>query len=750
MISFLKKPQELNPLVISNPMTKFYVFLFLATISSTSAFSQKTMTKKGAERYNNYDYISAVDHLESVSTRTTDAQRQLAASYNQLGDYAKAEECFGVIAQRNDRIPIDILNYAKALMKNGKYEEAQLQMDIYKELNPCDEDTELFRELPAKVEEYNANFDNFSVKNLEVNSEEEDFAPVVTNGILYFASSRGKRAAVNRKWIGNELSFLDVYTAKIDNKQMVDLEAVPNKDINKKYHEGPVAFAKNGSEMFITRNNYGGVSKEGIINLKLLISAKNGEGWDVPVELPFNSSEYSVGHATASPDGSFIVFASDMPGGEGGSDLYLSRRESGAWSLPKPLCLLNTPGNEVFPYFHESGILMFSSDGHPGLGGLDMFVAQWNDGEIGRMMNAGAPLNSSSDDFTPWINSDLTAGYFASNRKNGKGDDDIYSFTMEVPFLFGRLFQGIALDRDGKPMDNASVFIRNEQGEIVKEGTTDENGFYSLTSDAVGDLDIIFKKKGYFDLKLPVLVLDDSPDIIERNVAMEVDPGYSLLYSIRDRRTKVVLENVRITAVDNFSGAQEIIYTDEDGLSLRPILNKKVGDKISYSIRLEKEGYITKGSTYNRVIDREGTYDLSEEMNINMEKIAVGVDIAQATEIQPIFFDFNKFDIRPDAALELDKIVRIMNENPTMVVELGSHTDCRGSAKFNQILSQKRAEASAQYIRLRISNPDRIYGKGFGEYKILNGCICEGGRVPTYSDEEHAINRRTEFVIVNF
>jgi outer membrane protein OmpA-like peptidoglycan-associated protein len=173
-----------------------------------------------------------------------------------------------------------------------------------------------------------------------------------------------------------------------------------------------------------------------------------------------------------------------------------------------------------------------------------------------------------------------------------------------------------------------------------------------------------------------------------------------------------------------------------------------VGDELSYIVKLEKEGYITKVQPVDITIVKEGFILLHEYLNTKMYKIKVGTDIGKIIDLKPIYFDLGKWNIRPDAAVELDKIVQVMKENPHMVIELGSHTDCRGSANSNLLLSDKRAKSSAAYIISKGIDKTRIYGKGYGESKLVNNCACEGPKPSPCSEEQHAQNRRTEFKIV--
>jgi outer membrane protein OmpA-like peptidoglycan-associated protein len=192
------------------------------------------------------------------------------------------------------------------------------------------------------------------------------------------------------------------------------------------------------------------------------------------------------------------------------------------------------------------------------------------------------------------------------------------------------------------------------------------------------------------------------------------------------------------------TGVTEIIKTDPNGEYLKPLEDKHLKDRGSYNLKLEKQGYLTKTVTYNCAFYEEGKYAIHKEMDISLDKIELGNDLSAIIDIEPIYFDLGKATIRKDAAVELDKIVKILNENPNMVIELGSHTDSRGSASSNMKLSDKRAKASANYIKERITNPDRITGKGYGEDKLVNGC-SDG---IDCTEEQHQNNRRTEFIIV--
>ncbi|MNU72096.1 Outer membrane protein P5 precursor [compost metagenome] len=705
----------------------------------------------GTNQLSVYDYYASVNTLEKVKEKDAGVLRKLALGYDKIGDYAKAESCYAAVCKRMDRIPNDHLEYARMLMKNEKYTEAEAQLKIYSELNPKDSEMDRFKLLNESLAKFSTQGVAIKVQNASFNTEQEDFGPAIHNGKLFFTSSRRKSEAVNRTWLGNRLSFLDIYQADINpsDNSVSNIQAVKNKKVNKKYHEGPVGFSPDGKSAFITRNNYVEKAIDGTRHFSLYVSKLEGETWSDPEPIVFNSNDYSVGHATISPDGKLLFFASDMPGGKGGVDIYRSKWVDGNWSIPENMASINTSGDEMFPFFHESGAFFFSSDGSAGYGGLDVFVGLYKDDDIRQARNVGAPFNSSGDDFSVWMNKDAKSGMFSSNRSGGKGNDDLYTFSMDKPFSFARTITIHVKDEKGNKLSGVAVKLKDEAGKDLGTFASNENAEVVYETPEIGKLNFDGTKKDYFESTGTLSIGDDSPEVLSADLVLEKDPGFMLLIKILDKKSSALLDSVKVTLINNMTGKEEVFYTNKDGFIKRPIYDKKLNDRVSYNIRLEKKGYLPKGTTYNKELTIPGLYDVSKDLNLSIEKMEVGTDLAKAIDLKPIYFDLAKFNIRPDAAVELDKIVAIMNEFPTMVVELGSHTDCRGTAAKNLELSQKRADASAEYIKSRIKDSWRISGKGYGETKILNGCTCEGPKKqPKYTEAEHAVNRRTEFLVV--
>lgn len=747
MILYKKIKQEF----VHQDIFKMTKGLIIALMLSVSIWAQGGKEVKAKELYEDYNFSNAIEKYEKIEDKSTDVLRRLAQAYTNLHNYEKSEYYFGLLMQQPDVTAEDIFQHAEALRCNQKYVDAELQMDKFYEMNPSDSRAQKYHASKGYVQKLMKVQDRYEIKNLPLNSEEQDFGVAfVTENEIVFASSREDASPMARKWNWNGLPFLDIYVCDLNAEGK---EAKPqqfHKKINKKYHEGPAAFALNGKMMVFTRNNYKGKDENGVRKLQMFICTLDEEGkWSEEVDFPYNSNDYSVGHPAITPDGKTIYFASDMPGSFGGTDLYkVTRIDDTTWSDPVNLgAKINTEGNEMFPTLHQEGYLIFASNGHPSLGGLDNFIVKIQDGDqFSKVLNMGVPLNSSYDDFAAVLASDFKSGYFSSNRTGGKGSDDIYSYKLLKPFKFGKTIKGTALNPEGDKLEEVMVYLMDKDSNIVAEAKTSADGAYSFEVENEGDFYLKGTKSDYFDGSNAFKVGNE--DEVIADVVLEKDPNMSLVCLITEKGNLNPITGVKITLTNNFEGSEEVIITDSTGSFMRRLLDKKLNDRISYNIKIEKEGYLTKVSTYNTALDHEGEYLVHKVIDLTLDKIEVGTDLAKIIDIQPIYFDLGKHNIRPDAAAELDKMVTVMNDNPEMVVELGSHSDCRGSKSSNQRLSDRRAKASAAYIKQRISNPDRIYGKGYGESKPVNHCECEGSRVVPCSEEEHQANRRTEFTIV--
>jgi outer membrane protein OmpA-like peptidoglycan-associated protein len=567
---------------------------------------------------------------------------------------------------------------------------------------------------------------------------------------VVFASTRAIESPISRMWNWNGLPFLELYVADVLPNH--DLENIHpfQKRMKGKYHEGPASFNKSLDFVMFTRNNYDGRDKTGARGLQLYSSTKDEKGkWSKPAGISLNSSDYSVGHPSLTPDGKTMYFVSEMPGSIGGTDIYKSvLAANGTWSKPENLGkAINTEGNEMFPFYHESGLLYFASDGHQGLGGLDNFVAKLSDdGSVQDIINLGFPVNSSFDDFSIVFKSDMKSGYFASNRNGGSGNDDIYAVNVLKMWEFEKPITLIVKDNKGNLIGKQDIALN--LGESTEVVTTLESG--QVTVDALKWKNVVaqVERKTFFNSEVKFAANEmKKGDVVE--IIMNRLPIFDVVGSVTDNSNNEPLSDVAVEWMNKKTGEVKKFSTNEQG-EFHDLLTKNVWtDTISYKVVLSKKGYLSKVVSYDHVLVEEGKVSVNKEANLAMEPLKVGADLGKLIQINPIYFDLGKYVIRPDAAEELDKIVDLMNANPTMVIELGSHTDCRSSKAFNLKLSDNRAKASAEYIKKRITDPKRIYGKGYGESKLVNQCECEGNKVSIVcSEEEHQANRRTEFKLI--
>lgn len=730
-----------------------------------TVFGQSGKLLKADNYFEKLSYSYAKGLYEELLGSEVDSPKMksnLAICYYNTGDLKKSEETFAQMINTEFATREDFFYYAQALKQNGKYAESDLWMEKFNKLAANDARGLSYMNNPSYLEKIEKQGVHFTINNLNCNTPSADFGgyPSTVNNDAYFVSSRRKRVFVQNEWSWNSKRFLDLYKSTIASSSELENVELITKKVNTRFHEGPMCFSPDGKFVYYTRNNISKGSKrkdqKGIQNLKLYRATLDSKGkWTNEEVLNFNSKDYSVGHPSITADGKTLYFASDMPGGFGGADLYkVALNADGSYGKPENLGKqFNTEGQEMFPWISNDGHLFFSSNGHIGLGGLDVFVMlPTKDGGFDKLMNVGKPVNGQHDDFAFTMNKDNKTGYFSSNREGGKGDDDIYSYVLTKPFKQNLMVEGIVADIQSKELlPGATVYLKDEQGTILATTTVDDKGAYSFELEPEKRYVVSATKENYFDdlANFNTVNLDPEVESIQQDLDLEKDPGLALYCLVTDAKTTLPLEGVKMTIVDKTNGKEFLsTMTPASGDAKKGIADKKLNDQLTYTIKLEKEGYLTKTVVYSQRVVKPGIINVHENLDLTMDKLDVGTDLATIIDIKPIYFDLGKYAIRKDAALELDKIVKVMNDYPTMQIELGSHTDCRSSYAFNEKLSDNRAKASAAYIKARIKNPERIYGKGYGEYKLKIDCPCEGAVKSTCTEAEHQQNRRTEFVII--
>jgi len=735
---------------------RYKVLLLIILVFSVIAEAQKSKKElKGDKYFNRLAYSNAVPFYEDTDKLTDEGLRNLAICHLKVRNFGAAEKEYAQFMALEKYSDEDMYNYASVLEANAKYDSAEIWMQRFAEKNPNDSRSKDFVSNGKNVLNLLKDEGRYKITNASVNSENQDFGPAYWNEKLVFASNSREIGPVKKSYSWNGKPYLDIYVADISTdgslKDAHSVNRYHKNNLNRDMHEGPACFAKKGTFMAFTRNNYVKRSEQGIHKLEIYFAELKNGAWQNEIAFKLNSSEHSVGHPWLSEDGNTMYYASDMPGGFGGTDIYkIERTDGGEWGEAVNLGeKINTVGDEMFPFYQEKqGLFMFASNAHTGLGGLDLFLVYAPKHKMGKLMNMGAPLNSSFDDFAVIADPEMKKGFFSSNREGGKGDDDIYMVEFLKPFIFTKTVEGIAYNKDTVITDGAIITLFDEAGNKIAETVADANGKYSFEIENLDVSYYIESKKDEFEPgKTEKIDISGPEQVIKADVKMERKPVFGLLCTIKEKDSSKPVSGAKIKIVDKDKGTVVELTSTDKGEIAKLLEGYKVNSKTNLEIVVEKEGYTSKTVPFEQLLDRSGTYKIDIVLEPT-QKLEVGEDLADLFKINPIYFDFDKFNIRKDAAIELDKIVEIMNKYPNLVIELGSHTDCRGGAAYNQSLSDSRAKSSAAYIASRITNPDRIYGIGYGESKLTNGCACEGAKIAKCSDAEHQMNRRTEFIIV--
>ena len=500
------------------------MLVLLSLLIGLSAQSQSLRLKKANQYYKEFSYDKAVKAYESIDDKTPSIYRNLAKSYLMLNNLDKAENNYAALMSSGNYQPEDVYDYASVLMMNKKYDEAANWMEKFYKLKPDDSRAKAFMANPLYYRDLLKSDPKMVLNDLEINTKYEDFSPVYyKDNQVVFASSRDHSHMVNRKWNGNDQPFLDLYLADLtDGNNLTNVRKF-NEVVNKKYHDAPATFNQSGDYMVVTRNIY---NDDKLKDNKLWLYESHlvdGQYWDDPSPLYFNDINFSNGQASLSPDGKTMYFASDRPGGFGGTDLYKTvKGDDGRWSAPVNLGRkINTEGNEMFPYYDaRGGYLFYSSNGWPGLGGLDVFVSKVRrDGSYTKSQNMGAPINSNRDDFG-FVYKQDGSGFVSSNRAGGKGDDDIYSY-KNMPSFKDKIqdcyISGTITDKlTQEPLIFAKVILTDVQGNKLKEIETKKDGKYEFPIDCGSAYELYVMRESYDDAQANINSKDyETPHIVK-------------------------------------------------------------------------------------------------------------------------------------------------------------------------------------------------------------------------------------------
>ena len=639
---------------------KNYILLCLIIICfSFDSYAQDSKTAAGDKKYDSYAYIDAIKTYERVAEKgykSEDMFKKLGNSYYFNSEFDKAAKWYGELFAMNTVVePEYYYRYAQSLKSTGDLAKANQMLDLFNQKSKKDTRGKLYESDKNYLDQIKANSGRYKIEDAGINSKYSDYGTAFYQNKIVFASARdtGSLGQRKHKWTGEY--FTNLYQSDVDSDFNPNTPKKFKSKINSKFHESTPVFTKDGKTVYFTRNNYidgkKGKDENKITLIKIYKATLENDKWTNIMELPFNSNNYSTAHPALSPDEKILYFASDMPGTFGQSDIYkVAINNNGGFGPPENLGPgINTEGKETFPFVTDENEIYFASDGHPGLGGLDVFVGKLNEKGVSNIQNVGADINSPKDDFAYIIDTKSRRGFFTSNKDGGQGSDDIYKF------------------------------IETRRLACVQE----------------------------------------------------------LYGTITDLATGAVLPNTKLTLYDNAFKIVNTGYSDQNGNYTFPV---ECG--LIYNVRAEKEKYTTKEQSVT-ILKENGRTNLSIALEKSECVVTIGDDLGKCFGIKMIYFDLDKSNIRREAALDLEKILDVLKEHPTMKLDIRSHTDSRQTHKYNEALSDRRAKSTIKWLIQNGVSPNRLTGKGYGETQLVNGC-SDG--VPC-TEAEHQMNRRSEFII---
>lgn len=642
-------------------MKNIYILFLCLSIASVSAQSN---LKKANKLFKEFSYVDASkayeEYLEKEKSPSTQTLKNAGDSFYYIDDKRNALKWYQKLYDiQGTSIPDDyFIRYIESLKGVLDYDKADKITKEYLASKGDQKRIANYTRLKKQMDSLSKEKPLYTIRNLEINTDKSDFGPAFYGDKVVYSSSKDTTKFKEKLYNWNRQPFLNLYVAERNtaNGSLFN-ETVFLPNAMTKYHEATVAFTPDLQTVYystnIVRKKKLVNDEEGTNNFKIVKGTIADGKLTKPQDIFFNNKKYSAGHPALSEDGKWLFFASDMPGGYGGSDLYVCQiAEDGTIGPPKNLGPeINTAGNDMFPSF-SNGTLYFASDGHFGWGGLDIYESKFKqDATFSEPKNLGAPINSNKDDFAYIVDPKDTYGYFSSNRAQGKGDDDLYYFTKEKAPCNQWVSGKVTNSKSKLPIAEATVIVADMFGDKISEVATNTSGTYRISVPC--------------GMKVKVSA---------------TKPGHS---------------------------------TDEKELESKKVNGAEIKD-VDFEL-----------SKYEDLVVIDG----------DKEKI----------DINPIFFDYDKSDITPQAATELDKVVFAMSKFPNIKIKIESHTDSRGKDAYNMKLSDSRAKSTRTYILSKGIDPSRIESAiGYGESRLTNK--CKNGIKCT--EAEHLANRRSDFIVI--
>ena len=503
-------------------MKKTLTLILVTLFSYSFVFSQNNSTKKADRLYDRLQFVKAAEEYLKLSDSELNSDyviTKLANCYYNLFETSEAEKWFKKIVNKNPDAEL-IYKYSQMLKANGKYKESNLWMNKFSDMKPYDSRAVSFKNTPNYIDKIINKGKRFNIQNLKINSEYSDFGATIYKNKLYFVSSRNEKAT-SRNYGWNDEPFLDIFSSTINDKGS-HLPADLFDELNSKFHEGIVSFTPDGNTAYFTRESYyeDEYQKDSLNNTKysqlyIYKATKLEDSWDTFESLEINDVNFSNKNPMVSPDGKHLYFSSNMPGGFGLYDLYKAEiKDDGSLGKAENLGQkINTEGQEAFPFITGENMIYFSSDGHLGLGGLDVFYSKNVDDKWSNSKNVGIPVNSGADDFAFMIKEEN--GYVSSNRTGGVGKDDIYALKKIRP-LCDLLLETVVLDsKTNNPIETALTSVSDGVGTINNSKTTNEKGLVEFMIECENDLKFVVSKEGYESKILDIKLLDIDPPLLE-------------------------------------------------------------------------------------------------------------------------------------------------------------------------------------------------------------------------------------------
>ncbi|MBK9399814.1 MAG: PD40 domain-containing protein [Bacteroidetes bacterium] len=714
---------------------KNYILSFLLALAIIPAMAQKGLVRKGDFHYKLMAYPKAIPYYTKAIKKDSTLQEaifKLADCYRLTNNRQQAEIWYAKAVKMPAVLPIHKFYYGQALMNSGKFAQAKKWMTDFVLDNKADGRGQAFVKAIDTYQSFFIDSSNYAMTKLDINSENADFGATLYQDGIVFASSRKTTEVIERKHSWTNQPFLDLYYSRGKENKFREPEQFAS-SLQTKLNDGPVAFNKKGDEIWITRNNIEGgkvkKSADKIVKLKIFKAKSNGENdWSKLEPFAYNSDSYSCAHPALSPDGQKLFFSSNMPGSKGGMDIFMCTKQGNGWSQPVNLGdTINTKGNEVFPVVMDDGTLYYSSDGLPGLGGLDIFFTRDNGLRYTVPVNVGYPLNTYDDDFSMVYDMKNKIGYLSSNRANRGFDDDLYTFKKKSIRVKGIVVR----KEDGTPIKEARVELKT--GDKSQNFTTMENGRFDFPA----EFDLQYMLKGSAE------GLGDSTVNFETSATYPGDPfirielgtkssEFALSITVLDADTKEPLPG---SMIRDDASQKDIGTTDLAGKYTQPIVPQK-----DEQLVISMAGYRPK------VLMLKGQ---DAEAPKNHEYV---VELSKASEISPyenwfkiVYYDLDKFNVRTDAVPVLDEVAVFLKENTNVKISLSSSTDSRATKEYNERLSQNRSKSARQYLIEKGVNPKQVARITWtGESVLVNDC---GDEAPC-SEEMHQLNRRTEIMVM--